>query len=61
MNIRTIPKIRKIVRAFTYKDANKVLSKVLSFESSFEVQSYLREVLEEHDLIELVNPVQAEK
>ncbi|MBT8448501.1 MAG: phosphoenolpyruvate--protein phosphotransferase, partial [Gammaproteobacteria bacterium] len=28
MNIRTIPKIRQIVRSFTYKDANKVLSKV---------------------------------
>jgi len=60
MNIRTVPKIRQIVRSFTYKDANKVLSKVLSLETSFEVQSYLKKVMEQHKLIELVNPAPKE-
>jgi phosphotransferase system enzyme I (PtsP) len=59
MNVRSIPKIRQVISAFSYRDANKILSKALSYDNSYDVLTYLRGVLREHGLLELVDPIES--
>ncbi|MCP3672911.1 MAG: phosphoenolpyruvate--protein phosphotransferase [Gammaproteobacteria bacterium] len=56
MNIHSIPKVRQVIQKFRMSDASAILSKTLSYETSFEVQEYLTRVLKERGLADLVNP-----
>jgi len=56
MNIHSIPKVRKVIQNFKMSDGSKILSKTLSYESTFEIREYLITVLKDRGLEDLVNP-----
>ena len=56
MNYHSIPKVRKVIQKLTMSDATTILSKVLSFENSYEVIEYLTSVLKDKGLVDLINP-----
>ena len=58
MNVRAIPKVRQVISQFRYRQANKILSRALSCDNSYDVLTYLRQVLKQHDLLELVDPIE---
>jgi len=56
MNYHSIPKVRKVIQKFKMSDASTILSKALSYETSFEVLEYLTSVLRDRGLVDLINP-----
>ncbi len=56
MSYHAIPKVRKVIQKFKMSDASTILSKALSYETSFEVLQYLTSVLQDRGLIDLINP-----
>ena len=61
MNVRSIPVVRKIISKMEYKRASEITGKVLSCDDSHEVLSYLKGLLQELGLIDLIDPMSADE
>ncbi len=54
MNARSLPRIKSVVRAFTYKRAKELLRDVLAMDDSVEIRCHLEMALEEFGLAGLI-------
>jgi len=61
MNVRSIPVVRKIISKMEYKRSSEITGKVLSCDDSHEVLSYLKGLLQELGLIDLIDPMSADE
>lgn len=57
MNVRSIPVVRKIISKMDYKQSSEITGKVLSCDNSYQVLTYLKSLLQEHDLLDLIDPM----
>ena len=57
MNVRSIPVVRKIIGQMDYKQASEITGKVLSCDNSYQVLTYLKSLLQERGLLDLIDPM----